>query len=1186
VVLRFITRFKVGIWASLCGLSALAGLAGILLASPTLAALGRDFQPMGVIAAWMSLVLAAALFLAESGRRRVPLRALSFLGAAVVTGVLANSLLVPKQPRDASLAVLGYLGACLSLGLLTAFRSRAWLARQGAAFMALAPLMVGSLVLFSYLAGVPFLYRMELRPTSLPTALCLFFTGHALLALAGEDTFPLNLFSLDRLEMPASSRPWLNRLPLVAFIVLASLGGLAGAFMMRAQVETFRRSARIQLAELADAKAEKLDRWLEERRGDAETIRRAGLIQEALAGFLREARGPGEIHSWMQSLVDLYGYDSVALYDAGGRVVASQGTLGAPLSKEACGRAMALNKVSLEDLQGQGAAARFGFWVPVAGADGIPLGAVNLTVALEPFLQRFLTDWPAMGPAGDCSVLYRQQGGRTLALEAGSRGLSTPDEVQALWALGAAADRVTGGRDLRGRQVVSLRPVAGTPWRLAVRLRESDLLVLLRPRFWTTAMGTLGLVLLVALATGFLVRRYGGLRIREKLALEEERKALAERSRVLMEEANDIILLMAPDGRIVEANGRALAAYGRSPGELLGMPVRELRAVGTDGFDAQWDRMMTQGSGVWETLHRRKDGTPFPVEASTRVVVQGGETYILAFLRDITERQEQAREIHHLTQLYAALGQVGQAVVWTRDRQDLRQRICGVLVEFGQMGAAWIATVDPETGALALAAQGQGSAAGAEDPLLRFRSASGEADPLETVLRTGRPIILETLARSGSAAAFPVAQAGRITHILGVETPDRNYFGPEEMELLEETALDLSFALDKLDDEARRARAEADLLAAGQEQKRLERQLIQSQKMESLGSLAGGVAHDLNNVLGAILSLASAFQEDTGLAPRLAKGLDTIVNACLRGRGVIKSLLYFARKGLEEEHVLDLNTLVRDLVQLLAHTTLKRVDLVLDLDEALPPVLGDGGALSHAVMNLCVNAVDAMPGGGTLTLRTGRVPGGGVHLTVEDTGVGMDAAVQEKAMEPFFTTKPQGKGTGLGLSMVFGTLKAHGGSMDLVSRPGEGTTVRLNLPATRVRAGASGIGAHAANPRGAHRVLTILLVDDDELIREAVAPMLEILGHRVRTAAGGTEALELLEGGLELDLVILDMNMPGMTGAETLPLLLALRPELPVLLASGYSDQHVTELMAGRPGVRSLRKPFTLAEIRAVLDCF
>lgn len=365
---------------------------------------------------------------------------------------------------------------------------------------------------------------------------------------------------------------------------------------------------------------------------------------------------------------------------------------------------------------------------------------------------------------------------------------------------------------------------------------------------------------------------------------------------------------------------------------------------------------------------------------------------------------------------------------------------------------------------------------------------------------------------------------------------------------------------------------------AEERQRVMEGQLQQAQKLESLGKLAGGVAHDMNNVLGAILSLATAHRLRQEPGSPLAQALDTITSACERGRGVVKGLLYFARKDLEDSRALDLNALVAETVHLLAYTTLKRVRLDMDLEEGLPPLLGDAGAISHALMNICVNAVDAMDGGGALAVRTCRLSDGGFRLSVRDTGPGMSPEVRNKALEPFFTTKPLGQGTGLGLSMAFGTMQAHEGTLELVSAPGEGTEVRLIFPASREVTAAPPL-AQEAGPACAPSAWRILLVDDDELIRESVGPMLEMLGHQVRTAPGGEEALQFLATGPVLDLVILDMNMPGMNGAQTLERILALRPEQVVLMATGYSDQDLGDLLAGRPKVASIRKPFSLDEI-------
>ena len=366
----------------------------------------------------------------------------------------------------------------------------------------------------------------------------------------------------------------------------------------------------------------------------------------------------------------------------------------------------------------------------------------------------------------------------------------------------------------------------------------------------------------------------------------------------------------------------------------------------------------------------------------------------------------------------------------------------------------------------------------------------------------------------------------------------------------------------------------------------LQNKLLQSQKMESLGTLAGGVAHDMNNVLGAILGLASAHIGTQPYGSPLHRALDTIVKATERGGKMVKSLLSFARQSPAENVPLDLNALLREQASLLERTTLAKVHLQLHLAPGLHPVLGDASALAHAFMNLCVNAVEAMPENGTLTLHTRNVDNDWIEVAVEDNGTGMSKEVLEKAMEPFYTTKETGKGTGLGLSLVFSTVKAHRGQMAIESEPDKGTRVLMRFPAceqkTPVKAAKS---ADRETPQAPLGTMKVLLVDDDELIQSSTLAVLEFLGHTaVTTAQSGEEALAILETGLELDFVILDMNMPGLGGGGTLPLLRVLRPAVPVLLATGRTDQTALSLASSHPGVTLLSKPFGLRELQKHLE--
>lgn len=370
-----------------------------------------------------------------------------------------------------------------------------------------------------------------------------------------------------------------------------------------------------------------------------------------------------------------------------------------------------------------------------------------------------------------------------------------------------------------------------------------------------------------------------------------------------------------------------------------------------------------------------------------------------------------------------------------------------------------------------------------------------------------------------------------------------------------------------------------DIRSAEEEKKKLQKQLMQSQKLESLGTLAGGVAHDMNNVLGAILGLASAHIGTQPYGSPLHKALDTICKATERGGKVVKSLLGFARQSPVENRQLDMNEVIREQVELLERTILAKVNIKMHLDPELRPMRGDSSALSHAFMNLYVNAVDAMSENGTLTLHSRNVDEDWLEVVVEDNGMGMSKDVQEKALDPFFTTKGVGKGTGLGLSMAFSTVRAHLGQMNIQSELGKGTSVAVRFPTCENEAKPVELTRPDTSmiSTGAKKVL---LVDDDELILSSMQAIMEAIGNMVMSSAqSGEEALGMLEAGLEADLVILDMNMPGLGGAGTLPRLRNLRPDVPIVLSTGRTDQTAIALATAHTGVTILSKPFGIREL-------
>lgn len=369
--------------------------------------------------------------------------------------------------------------------------------------------------------------------------------------------------------------------------------------------------------------------------------------------------------------------------------------------------------------------------------------------------------------------------------------------------------------------------------------------------------------------------------------------------------------------------------------------------------------------------------------------------------------------------------------------------------------------------------------------------------------------------------------------------------------------------------------------------------LFQVQKMEAVGRLTGGIAHDFNNLLAAILGSLELVRKRLPDDPRITPLLENAVQGAERGAALTERMLAFARKQDLQVEAVDMPDLVRGMIEFLQRTIGANVEMKLHFPDGVPRVLTDANQLEAAVLNLVVNARDAMPGGGTVTISTdlrhvddeigGLSTGRYVVLTVEDTGEGMSPETLERATEPFFTTKGVGKGTGLGLSMVHGLTAQSGGKLALDSEPGKGTRIELWFPATSANAAAAQPQCTRLAGASTDHSLLILVVDDDNLVLMNTAAMLEDLGHQVLSASSGEEALGHLATRPDVALLVTDEVMPGMTGTE-----LALRVKeggsaLPIILATGYADLG-DRVAPQKIGLPRLAKPFTQAQLAQAVE--
>jgi len=387
------------------------------------------------------------------------------------------------------------------------------------------------------------------------------------------------------------------------------------------------------------------------------------------------------------------------------------------------------------------------------------------------------------------------------------------------------------------------------------------------------------------------------------------------------------------------------------------------------------------------------------------------------------------------------------------------------------------------------------------------------------------------------------------------------------------------------------------------ERRILEDQLRQAQKMEAVGRLAGGVAHDFNNLLMVISGYTYVLLNQLGAGDPRRKKAEAIQEATERAAALTRQLLAFGRKQVLELKVIDLNGVVADISKLLRPLVGEDVEVAIACDPKLGRTKADPGQVEQVIMNLAVNARDAMPGGGKLIIETRNVdldghyqrahatvkPGRYVMLAVSDTGYGMDADTQSRIFEPFFTTKEKGKGTGLGLSTVYGIVKQSGGYIFAYSEPGRGTSFKIYFPRVEEAASADSVPAARRARIGFRGSESVLLVEDEESVRELIAEALKAQGYNVLMAGNGQEALALAApANCRIELMITDVVMPGMSGRELATRMVQSRPGLRVLFLSGYTEDAIVHHGVLDPGTAFLQKPFSLdalaCKVREVLD--
>jgi len=390
-------------------------------------------------------------------------------------------------------------------------------------------------------------------------------------------------------------------------------------------------------------------------------------------------------------------------------------------------------------------------------------------------------------------------------------------------------------------------------------------------------------------------------------------------------------------------------------------------------------------------------------------------------------------------------------------------------------------------------------------------------------------------------------------------------------------------------------------------QREIEGQLLEARRLEAVGKLAGGVAHDFNNILAVISGMAFVLASSDKADPKDRAALDAISRSCRRGRDLVRNLLGFARKGTSERRLVALNGVVEEVASLLERTLPETVRIESRCSDEAPAVIGDPSEIATMLMNLCLNAADALEAAERedpcIRVETEPCedaelgPGKWVRLTVADNGCGIPPDVIDKVFEPFFTTKPFGKGTGLGLSMVYGTAQNHDGDVRIESEPGVGTTISVLLPSSeqveegaRPRPPSSSGSLPSIDPAKAKELartmrLNVLVVEDDVEVLASTRRLVETLGHEVVEADTGARAISVAGAGDPIvDAVLLDLRLPDMDGEAIFGAIRETRPEMPVILTSGYVDEAISQRLLDAGAVTLLPKPLDVEQLQSVLE--
>lgn len=1065
--------------------------------------------------------------------------------------------------------------------------------------------LISMILIVGYLLGTPLFYGTAIIPPAMATSLAFSLLGVSLLLAAGLKAWPPRQTTYNGTGNGAGS------ILLLVFIILATGILATGYLYAQYQQKQFRSRTEVELDTIANLKIREIKQWRQERLEDGLVFFKNAAFSETIRQYLNQ---PGDVEAkrhidfWLEKILMFPQYDRISLLNAAGvEQLSIPNRSGETVSEKALdiGNAVQTQQVFFLDFtrRDQDLPPYLAIVVPILSAPdwSEPLGLLIIEIDPQKYLYPLLQDWPTPSESAE-TLLVRRDGDSVLFLNdlmfknkaaLNLRFPLTQSDLSAAMAVQGKVEIIERVDYQNKKVIAAVQPVPDSPWFMVAKIDLEEIARPLRERLF----GMTGLLCALLLGAGGLVglvwrnqqANFYRLQYEAAMAVEESEKRL----RLIFESSKDGILAVDMKTRkFVVANEEICRMLGYRHDELLTMQLSDIHPTADLPAIAEQFEQRARGDAalIVNVPMLCKDGSVLYADINATQIRLDDQNCILGTFRDITDRMQAEARIEHLNRVLRAIRSVNQLIVMASSVDELIQKACTILADRRSYISSLIVLTDENDRPFTHAEEGAGvdfhhfieQLKQGTLPLCCL-SAKKKGGISQT---KGKHTICETCPVSSVCVSpqkmtIPLEHQKTVYGYLVVRVDIDIAMDDEEEKLLIELAGDLAYSLHNM--EAKRI-----MLRTAEEKKKLEAQFFQSQKMEAVGQLAGGVAHDFNNLLSIIIGYTTILKEEVVATDSSEEAITEIYDAAVRATNLTRQLLAFSRKQMLEMQVVDVNEVIGSFEKLLRRTIGEDIQMRLILTSQPVLVKADESQLEQILLNLAVNARDAMPDGGLLTIETACVvldeahtfdkpevsPGPYAMIAISDNGIGMDKVTQTRIFEPFFTTKTVGKGTGLGLSMVYGVVKQHGGNIWVYSEPGEGTTFKIYLPPAEEVIIPQEKNTDKRVPLS--QAETVLVVEDEPSLRKLACQVLMRNGYTVLESKDVNDAITIASHYKEpIQLLLTDVIMPTMKGTEVYEKICKFHPQVRVLYMSGYTANVIAHHGVLDEGVHFLQKPFS-----------